>query len=344
MKTTQKYLYFIGFVFIFFLSLVGSSQAAYINNSLQSGATASCSGGSGTCDYIKDNNETTAYGGSCFAQPSNFNTCSYSYTASVNFGKNIPIYKVEIINDAVRQNSVKIDLYFNGIWNEIANFSHPGDGSKVTWSLSGAWSNVSDIRVRASGGSSSQGLARHLTYELRAWGPEFNFTDIGLRIFDGAQTVAIAAEPLGTLTSPLRIFKNGNIYGIPLVDPTDPNASKIRIKTSAGTKALSLFKQIYSWENTTGDGNFGESCNNWLTRTGQQGVGIFPPRVEYVSQGQGYSGISENKCEYRGNPYWVEGSNWVYTDERDPNFTNINAKPVSFVDTEWEYVYTQIYR
>ncbi len=33
-------------------------------------------------------------------------------------------------------------------------------------------------------------------------------------------------------------LKKGDIYGIALVDPGDPDASKIRIKTSSGIKAL----------------------------------------------------------------------------------------------------------
>ena len=62
--------------------------------------------------------------------------------------------------------------------------------------------------------------------------------DIGLRVFNGTETIAIAAEPLGTLTSPLRIAKNGVIYGIALIGSGDPNNSGVRIQTSSGIKAL----------------------------------------------------------------------------------------------------------
>jgi hypothetical protein len=65
-----------------------------------------------------------------------------------------------------------------------------------------------------------------------------NVIDIGLRVYDGTQPVAIAAEPTGTLTSPLRIAKNGVIYGVALVNPGDPNDSGVRIQTSSGIKAL----------------------------------------------------------------------------------------------------------
>ena len=62
--------------------------------------------------------------------------------------------------------------------------------------------------------------------------------DIGLRMQDGAATIKIACEPPGDLASPLRIRKNGETYGILLVDPASPDASHIRIRTSAGVKAL----------------------------------------------------------------------------------------------------------
>jgi M6 family metalloprotease-like protein len=65
--------------------------------------------------------------------------------------------------------------------------------------------------------------------------------DIGLRVYDGTEIVAIACEPEGTLTSPLRIAKNGVVYGIVLVEPSDPAASKLKIQTSSGTKALRKF-------------------------------------------------------------------------------------------------------
>lgn len=62
--------------------------------------------------------------------------------------------------------------------------------------------------------------------------------DIGLHIQDGAATIRVACEPPGTLTSPLRIHKNGTTYGIILVDPNSPDATKIRIQTPSGVKAL----------------------------------------------------------------------------------------------------------
>jgi len=66
-------------------------------------------------------------------------------------------------------------------------------------------------------------------------GPPAN--DIGLRAYDGTGTIKIACE-VGTATSPLRISKNGTTYGILLVATNDTTASKIRIPTSSGVKAV----------------------------------------------------------------------------------------------------------
>ena len=71
-------------------------------------------------------------------------------------------------------------------------------------------------------------------YELQGWG----VVDIGLRAYDGNGIVKIACEPAGVLSSPLRIHKNGTTYAIVLVDPADARASKIKIRTSSGVKAL----------------------------------------------------------------------------------------------------------
>ena len=64
------------------------------------------------------------------------------------------------------------------------------------------------------------------------------YIDIGLHFYDGSKIIKIACEPTSSLTSPLRISKNGTTYGIVLVDSSDLNASTFRIKTSSGIKAL----------------------------------------------------------------------------------------------------------
>jgi len=85
----------------------------------------------------------------------------------------------------------------------------------------------------------SQTLAptRNAVWTARLSPPEPSYVDIGLRVFDGTSTIAIACEP-GTPTSRLRIAEGGIVYGIVLVETSDPNASRIRIKTPDGIKAL----------------------------------------------------------------------------------------------------------
>ena len=65
--------------------------------------------------------------------------------------------------------------------------------------------------------------------------------DIGLRLFDGYQNIKVACEPAGTLTSPLRIHKNGVTYGVILVDPSHDRASGLKVQTSGGLKAVRKF-------------------------------------------------------------------------------------------------------
>jgi hypothetical protein len=64
------------------------------------------------------------------------------------------------------------------------------------------------------------------------------YVDIGLRAYNGTEIITIACEPDDAISSALRIVKDSKIYGIVLVDITDPDASSIRIRTSSGVKAL----------------------------------------------------------------------------------------------------------
>lgn len=263
MQTIKKAIFVIIFImsFLFFASDI---YAADINYSIQPGATASCIDFTsnyppvsinGDCSYIHDdivdNNMYHKIGVTDMIQ------CDFQcqigmvveYKAIVNFAKTAPlINKIEIAWNGIGSpinvgGKAIIDLYYNGIWNEVATFSDTGSDTDVHTSLLiGNWSNVSAIRARARAegyttyGKPRFAAASHGIWELRAWGA--TYIDIGLRAYDGANIIKIAAEPLGILTSPLRIFKNGNIYGIVLVNPSDPYASKIRIQTKSGIKSL----------------------------------------------------------------------------------------------------------
>ena len=60
--------------------------------------------------------------------------------------------------------------------------------------------------------------------------------DIGLRAFDGTNVVALACSP--DIPSPVAIHKNGTNYHVMTVATNSPEASKFRIQTSTGVKAL----------------------------------------------------------------------------------------------------------
>lgn len=66
-------------------------------------------------------------------------------------------------------------------------------------------------------------------------------SDCGLRGYDGNQVVKFACETSSPPTSPLKIkTQSSGERGIVLIDTTSPLASKFRIRTAGGTKALSL--------------------------------------------------------------------------------------------------------
>ena len=68
--------------------------------------------------------------------------------------------------------------------------------------------------------------------------------DLGLRLHQGKKTEKIAIEPETGTTNPplslLRIYNRNVTRGVVLVDPSNPNASKMLVQTSGGLKALCL--------------------------------------------------------------------------------------------------------
>ena len=102
-----------------------------------------------------------------------------------------------------------------------------GDGGSVMTDQRGLFRPVNFGNIPNAGNGSDIGA-----YEL-----QLSAVDIGLRAFDGG-IIRIACEPAGTLTSPMRIHKNGTTYGILLVNVDSPDASRLRVQTSSGVKAL----------------------------------------------------------------------------------------------------------
>lgn len=102
--------------------------------------------------------------------------------------------------------------------------------------------------------------------------PVGEYIDSGLRIRDNGETVAIAAHSEGQLNSPLRIAKNGVTYSLVLVDPNDPTATNVLIKTTNGDiKALAEFGG-----GGTGTQGLSGTCQAWMPI-----YGIALPAVVY---------------------------------------------------------------
>jgi len=198
----------------------------------------------GAPSYIADNNTSTSYGVQAWGG-------SMSYTDTITFPTATRINQVDFIHTyfgsgyggGVFTDAWTISVFSSGSWVVALTSSTSANvtSAQYTSVIATGWNNVTAVKVVASctlGGSWASSCG-HRTDELKAWGPAPSaYVDCGLRIFDGTAKVTPACEPLGTLTSPLRIAKNGNTYGVALVDPSDPNALKARIQTRTGTKAL----------------------------------------------------------------------------------------------------------
>lgn len=182
-------------------------------------------------------NELFAISENNFSKPVTLNKISYRlYAAATANGKYTRTHNFYMY----------VEYKVGGTWYELPGSKHEGGGGEgdsgydtgqVNYNTS--ISNVQALRATihsyglATGG---EGNARACgwIYELQGWGN----VDIGLRAYDGTGIIKIACEPAGILTSPLRTHKNGITYAIVLVDSADSRASKIRIKTNSGIKAL----------------------------------------------------------------------------------------------------------
>lgn len=87
-------------------------------------------------------------------------------------------------------------------------------------------------------------ILRALPCVVDAAPPTFPTQFAGLRTYYGAAVrelclVATADAPTG-MGGSIRINKNGTTYAVYLVETTDPDASSVRVNTSAGTKSIRL--------------------------------------------------------------------------------------------------------
>ena len=200
----------------------------------------------GSASYVGDNDLSTRFAA----------LTSYSYgqcpvargfvEVTINFSKsNIRMDKIEFtIQTEINVSGLKNSKYdvqlYDGTWHTVSSGNSTSNIAYQTFTVNfSEYSNVSKIKIAVDGTGATNwgsGNARASIFEIKAWGN--NYVDIGLRAYDGTNTIKIACEPNGTLTYPLRIMKGAIIYSIALVEPSDPSASKIRVKTNSGIKAL----------------------------------------------------------------------------------------------------------
>ncbi|MCR4342654.1 MAG: hypothetical protein NUV40_01965, partial [Patescibacteria group bacterium] len=106
------------------------------------------------------------------------------------------------------------------------------------------------------------------------------------------------------------------ISGSEVISPASSVTSTLTCNNAFGSGVDSVAVDVRQWANTTGEGNPGESCNAWLTRTGQTGVNGSGTRA-YDS-----SYTFNNYCVYRmvsNQGQWVYPSTWSSSSYRPVN-------------------------
>lgn len=94
---------------------------------------------------------------------------------------------------------------------------------------------IKRVRIGYNGDIGKHGGSLHLlVYEVMINGDAWQSSRIKVKTSSGV--VTLAREP--TLSSPLRYRKGGVTYSLVLVNPTDPSASPVRVKTASGIKAI----------------------------------------------------------------------------------------------------------
>ncbi len=193
-----------------------------------------------------DNDLNTFFGAGGGCGPNQCPVVGGFVTVTITFStSNIKIDKTELtLETNVQASGQLVQKYYvkiyNGDWHTVSSGEQTGNYGKQTITANfSEYSNVSKIEILVYGMGATawmggSGFAK--LYEIKAWGNKY--VDIGLRAYDGTNVIKLACEPAGVLSTPLRINKNGPTYSIALVDPSDPKASKIKIRTNSGIKAL----------------------------------------------------------------------------------------------------------
>jgi len=171
------------------------------------------------------------------AYDENTGTYAYEDISDVGYGNHLELTHSAIFCDKVRIwsgrestniTNTEVDVFYLGGWNNI--FS--GAGTFDTWVEYpiGSTESVTALRVRYSTDKKGREARLH----------EADFNEVELAAYYHGMNVQgegeLALCDVGT--NPLRIRKDGITYGLELVATDDPNASRIRVQTGTGIKAI----------------------------------------------------------------------------------------------------------
>jgi hypothetical protein len=174
-----------------------------------------------------------------WSNPSTFLPPKSNTLAPINSGSIGQIKTGSLFIDALDENNTP---YANGL---IVGHGNVGIGTTspgTKLEVAGGAIKATDgliIETRTSDGNYETGRL-WLRTDISFVGPFGASWDIGFRINQGTtQTpdiISVAIEQQGTLSSPLRIAKNNQAYGVILVDEADASASKVKIVLPGGVE------------------------------------------------------------------------------------------------------------
>ena len=148
--------------------------------------------------------------------------------------------------------------------------------------------------------------------------------DCGFHFKDSSAIVKASCEPAGTLTSPLRIRKNNTTYGIELVDLANASATKMRIKTAQGVKAVKKYNPVCQCSYPPVGGPYASYCWSFPVATCSTSI-AWCFLFDYVAP--------DSPSVWSGDAYYCIDGSWVYLQcsGSTPNggFLDFNNLPIS---------------
>lgn len=192
------------------------------------------SGSAGNFNNCIDNNLST------FAQADyTGNPGSYTGYFEITLSSAFPIETIYMnaVTSAVVGNCSGYLQYYDestGSWVTL-NSTFNGSAAKHAIFTYTVNKTIKRVRIGYNGNIDKHGGSLELfVYEVMINGDAWQSS--GIKVKTASGVVTLAREP--SLSGPLRFRKGGVTYSFVLVNPTDPSASPVRVKTAAGIKAI----------------------------------------------------------------------------------------------------------